>query len=60
VDLEDAIGELPAKYAEALRMRARGLTGTEIAARLDVPLDSVDTLLHLAEAKLAAVRQLGT
>jgi DNA-directed RNA polymerase specialized sigma24 family protein len=60
VDLDDPIGELPAKYAAALRMRARGLTGAEIAAQLDVPLDSVDTLLQLAEAKLAALRQQDT
>lgn len=58
MDFDEAVAKLPAKYAEALRMRARGLTGAEIATQLDVPLDSVDTLLQLAEAKLVALRQL--
>lgn len=44
---------LPAKYAEALRLRDQGIPVPEIAARLDVPLASATALMRLAEAKLA-------
>jgi DNA-directed RNA polymerase specialized sigma24 family protein len=55
VDYEEAIAGLPATYAEALRLRDKGLTGVHIAELLDVPPESVDPLLRLAEAKLAAL-----
>lgn len=52
---EEAIAGLPATYAEALRLRRQGLSGQEITVLLGVPPDSIDTLLQLAEAKLAAI-----
>jgi len=55
VDFDEAIAGLPATYAEALRLRRQGLTNADIAGRLEVPLASIDVLLRLAEAKLAAL-----
>lgn len=54
--MDDATGRLPTTYAAALRLREIGSTTEEIAAALDVPPESVDTLLRLAEAKLATLR----
>ena len=44
---------LPGVYAEALRLRAAGLTWHEIGLRVGVEPEAMDTLLRLAEAKLA-------
>lgn len=55
MDFDEAIAGLPPKYAEALRLRREGRTGVDIAARLEVPPESIDVLLQLAEAKLAAL-----
>jgi DNA-directed RNA polymerase specialized sigma24 family protein len=52
------IDQLPSAYAEALRLRATGLTWHEIGRRLGIEPEAVDTLLHLAEAKLATARAL--
>ena len=56
MDFDEASAELPVKYAQALRLRSQGLSGVHIAALLDVPPDSIDALLHLADAKVAALR----
>ena len=56
MDFDEAIAELPAKYAQALRLRGDGLSGAHIAELLEIPADSIDPLLQLAEAKLAALR----
>lgn len=53
MELAEALAALPATYATALRLQASGLATADIARRLDVPVDAVDTLLKLAEAKLA-------
>ena len=55
MDFDEAIAELPTAYAEALRLRGQGLATADIAELLGVPPESVDTLLQLAEAKLAAL-----
>ena len=55
VDLDDALAELPSTYGRALRLRTDGATEVEIATQLDVPLDSVATLIRLAEAKLVTL-----
>ncbi len=52
------IEELPSVYAEALRLRAAGMTWRDIGRRLGIEPEAVDTLLHLAEAKLTAARAL--
>lgn len=55
VNPDDALAALPAGYAEALRLRDQGEDIADIAERLDIPVDSVDPLLRLAEAKLASL-----
>lgn len=57
---DDGLAYLPETYAEALRLRGRGVPDAEIAARLDVPIESLGTLIDLAEAKLARLRAAGT
>ena len=52
---EAALARLPEAYAAALRLRARGLSDSEIAQTLELEPEGVPTLLRLAEAKLAAV-----
>lgn len=46
------VTELAPTLAEAVRLHDAGGTTAEIAAALDVPLESVDVLLQIAEAKL--------
>ena len=53
----DDLAALPESYAEALRLRAEGLSAPEIAARVDVPVEALETLISLAEAKLARHRK---
>lgn len=53
MDLDDALGALPRPYAEALRLRDRGLDADGIAEELDVPVSAVASLLRLADMKLA-------
>jgi DNA-directed RNA polymerase specialized sigma24 family protein len=55
VDETSALKALPEPYARALRLRAEGLRDAEIAATLDVPTVSVEPLLRIADAKLAAL-----
>jgi DNA-directed RNA polymerase specialized sigma24 family protein len=51
---EEALPSLPPAYADALRLRTRGLDRSAIAAALGVPRESVDPLIEVATAKLAA------
>jgi DNA-directed RNA polymerase specialized sigma24 family protein len=48
-----AIKLLPQAYAVALRLRDAGLRPAEIARRLGIAPEAVDSTLELAEAKLA-------
>lgn len=43
---------LPAMHAAALRLRAAGLDDEALADRLEIPPESVDPLIRIAEAKL--------
>jgi DNA-directed RNA polymerase specialized sigma24 family protein len=52
----DILDELPAQYVLALRLQRAGLPPAELAARLEIPVESVGAALRLAEAKLAAAR----
>lgn len=49
--------QLPEAYAQALRLREDGLTADEIAARLNLEPEAGESLLRLADAKLAGVRR---
>ncbi|MFC9664679.1 hypothetical protein ACFVJ5_30980 [Nocardia sp. NPDC127606] len=51
-----AMDRLPFPYAEALRLRAAGISDAVIAQVLAVEVDSVESVLQMAEAKLAAIR----
>lgn len=51
-----AIDRLPFPYAEALRLRAAEVSDEVIAQVLAVDVDSVETVLQMAETKLAAIR----
>jgi DNA-directed RNA polymerase specialized sigma24 family protein len=51
MDVRQAIDQLPDAYAEALRLRDAGLAHL-IPKVLDIPPETVDALLRLAEAKL--------
>lgn len=53
----EAIDQLPAVYASALRLRAAGTSHDEIAERLGLHPEAVDTLLRLAEDKLHGLLQ---
>ena len=52
---DDALAALPTGYAEALHLRDQGEGVADIAEQLGIPVDSVDPLLRLAEAKLASL-----
>lgn len=53
---DSALGRLPILYCEALRLARAGLAPQSIAARLEIPRESVASVLALAEAKLAAIQ----
>ena len=53
MEADAAFDALPAAYAQALRLRAAGYDAAAIGEAVDVPLDAVDVLLRLADAKLA-------
>lgn len=53
---ESCLDRLPAAYALALRLRAAGFADREIAARLEVEPEALETLFAIAEAKLEALR----
>lgn len=50
---------LPDAHAQALLLRAAGADDATIAAALDVPIESVPTLLAVADAKLASATHYG-
>jgi hypothetical protein len=52
-----SLARLPLPYATALRMRDAGIDDIVIAQCLDVDLDTLPTLMELAEAKLAAAEE---
>jgi DNA-directed RNA polymerase specialized sigma24 family protein len=49
-----ALDQLPLPYATALRMRDGGIADEVIAECIGVERDAIETLMRLAEAKLAA------
>lgn len=51
----DPLDQLPEAYARALRLRAAGLCHDEIAERLGVHPEAVNTVLRLGEDKLRAL-----
>lgn len=53
-----AIDRLPPVYAEALRLEADGLAEGEIARRLSIDPDAVDSFFELARSKLAQLEAL--
>jgi DNA-directed RNA polymerase specialized sigma24 family protein len=53
MEADAAFDALPAAYALALRLRAAGHDAAAVAEAVDVPVDAVDALLWLGEAKLA-------
>jgi orotate phosphoribosyltransferase-like protein len=59
-DEDRARAHLPEAYARALRLRDDGLTADEIAACLNLEREAGESLLRLADAKLAGVRRLKT
>lgn len=54
-----AIDRLPLPYSSALRMRAAGISCDLIAECIGVEPEAMQTLMRLAEAKLAAQLQRG-
>lgn len=50
---KDAIDRLPLPYSTALRLRAAGIPDGLIAECIGVAPEAIDTLMRLAEAKLA-------
>lgn len=56
---DDAVDQLPVVYASALRLRALGIPLDEIADRIGVHPEAMDTVLRLADEKLALL-QAGT
>lgn len=55
---DDAVDQLPAPYAVALRLRAAGVACDEIAARIGVQPEAMDAVLRIAEAKLNVLRRI--
>lgn len=49
--------QLSEAYAQALRLRTDGLTAAEIADRLGLEREAGESLLRLADAKLARVQR---
>jgi DNA-directed RNA polymerase specialized sigma24 family protein len=50
---EEALSRLPLAYQEILQWIAEGRSHEQMAAELDVDPMAVESLVHLAEAKLA-------
>ena len=55
MDRDAALGQLPEAYAAALRLRDQGHDPTRIATALGVDPAAIDSLLELADAKLARI-----
>lgn len=53
---QQTVDRLPFPYAEALRLRAAGVTDDVIAEVLTLEPEAVGPLMRMAEAKLAAIR----
>lgn len=51
------VDRLPFPYSEALRLRAAGIADAVIAQVLGVDIDAIDSILEVAEAKLATLRE---
>ena len=49
-------GEIPDVYASYFALRCDGLDRSEIAERLEVPIETMDSFIALAHAKLASRR----
>lgn len=49
-----ALRRLPEAYALALRLRDAGIPGATICLRLQIELEGLETLMEVAEEKLAA------
>jgi DNA-directed RNA polymerase specialized sigma24 family protein len=52
----DAVDQLPALYARALRLRDAGLPDDDIAERIGVHPEAMDTVFRVAQAKLDRLR----
>lgn len=52
MEREEALQELTTAYAVALRLRDEGAGDDVIAKALGVPVESIGTLLAIAESKL--------
>jgi hypothetical protein len=55
VDETSAPRQLPEPYALALRLRAEGLDSAQIAAKLELEPEAMESLLRIAEANQAAL-----
>ncbi len=55
MDRTAALSELPEPYAQALILEAAGHDEAAIAARIDVPVDAIATLLEVGRVKLSAL-----
>jgi DNA-directed RNA polymerase specialized sigma24 family protein len=55
VDREQALRRLPEGHVKAIRLRDQGLDDEAIAGRLGIPVEGVEPVLRMAEAKLAAL-----
>ena len=53
VDRLSAVRQLPSMHAVAVRLRDDGADAHVIAVALDIEVDQVSTLLHIADRKLA-------
>ncbi len=56
MDEDAVVAALPETYAKALRLRSLGVPPSEMADLLGVPVDALEALICLAEAKLARLR----
>jgi DNA-directed RNA polymerase specialized sigma24 family protein len=52
MDRAEALELLPESYARALTLRENGRCPADIAEELDIVVEAVAPLLHIAEAKL--------
>jgi hypothetical protein len=57
MDRASALGQLPAVYARALRLRDQGVDDDGVAQFLDIPAESIPALFRIAEAKLMEISE---
>jgi DNA-directed RNA polymerase specialized sigma24 family protein len=55
MDRDEALSLLPEGYGTALRLRDEGLAGHDIALRLGIDDEVVDTLLQIGDGKLRRI-----